>query len=322
MALEEDELSPQVEKRTLPEQMGPGAVFVALLTMVFWGGTAVSNQFALDVIPPILLGGLRFALAALFMAGWCLLEGSPLLLKRGQWTVGWIMGILLFLQIAAFNVGTDYSSSSNASILVNSYIFWVAGSEFLFFHTVRLNRTQWGGLILAGLGCACVFFNTGTTSPQSEDVPTLKGDLILALSGFLMAIKILYTKYAVRHISPTTLIFWHDILGALMFFVCSPLVGEKVTGPMTLVSWAALLYNGLIVSGYCFGANALLLRRYGASQVSVFSFGTPIVGVLLGVLMRGDVLSVRLFAGGLFVAAGIYLVNKQTTARRAVRQNA
>lgn len=310
MAPTEHENSSSAESRSVPEKMGPGAIFVALLTMVFWGGTAVSNQFALDVIPPVLLGGVRFVLAALFMAGWCLLEGAPLLLKRGQWGVGWIMGILLFLQIATFNIGTEYSSSSHASILVNSYIFWVAGSEFLFFHTVRLNQIQWAGLFLAGIGCVCVFFNTGIASSQSADVPTLKGDLILALSGFLMGVKILYTKHAVRFVPPTTLIFWHDILGALMFFICSPLIGETVTGRMTLVSWIATLYAGLIVSGYCFGANAALLRRYGASQVSVFSFGTPIVGVLLGVLMRGDVLSAGLLAGGLFVAAGIYLVNK------------
>lgn len=292
------------------EPMGPMSVCIAILTTVLWGGTAVSNQIAMDVIPPVMQGGVRFILAAAFMFPWCLLNGSPLLLKRGQWRPAWIMGLLLFLQIGTFNVGSKWSSTSHASILVNSFIFWVAGCEFLFFHTVLLGRLQWIGLILAGVGCGWVFLKTGSAVAGGVDIPTVRGDLVLALSGLILGIKILYTKYAVRQIVPETLILWHDLLGALMFFICSPLLGEKLRGSMTFTTWIATLFSGLIVSGYCFGANAVLLRRHGASQVSVYSFATPIIGVILGVLMRGDELSLGLLVGGILVAIGIFLVNK------------
>ncbi|WP_437225369.1 DMT family transporter [Planctomicrobium sp. SH661] len=307
---DEPEFRPVAETRSVPEPMGPMSVFVAILTTVFWGGTAVSNQFAMDVIPPILLGGIRFVLAAVFMYVWCMLNGSPLLLKKGQWGMGWILGLLLFLQIGTFNIGSRWSTTSHASVLVNSYIFWVAGFEFLFFKTMMLNRVQWTGLILAGIGCGWVFLNTGTASKGAYDEPTIQGDLVLAVSGFLLAVKTLYTKHTVRHVSPGTIILWHDILGALMFFVCSVLLGEKVEATMTMTTWIATLYAGLIVSGYCFGANAALLRRHGASQVSVFSFLTPIIGVVLGVALRGDTLSLGLLIGGILVTIGIYLVNR------------
>lgn len=292
--------------------MGPGAVFVAILTMVFWGGTGVSNLYALDVIPPVMLGGVRFILAALFMVPWCWLNRSPLLLKRGEWTAGWIMGFLLFLQIGTFNIGSDWSNSSHSSILVNSYIFWVALCESLILRTIWLTGLQWCGLIVAGIGCSWVFLNTGETATGGQDIPTIRGDLVLALSGFILAVKILYTKHAVRKIVPETLILWHDILGSLMFFATSLLLGERLAGPMTTTAWLAALFSGLIVSGYCFGANAVLLRRHGASQVSVFSFGTPIIGVILGVWMRNDQLSSSLLLGGALVTIGIVLVNRQS----------
>jgi drug/metabolite transporter (DMT)-like permease len=77
----------------------------------------------------------------------------------------------------------------------------------------------------------------------------------------------------------------------------------------------ALLYSGFVVSGFCFAANAWQLRRHGASQVSVFSFTTPIFGVALGVLLRGDVLSPWLLVSGVAVAVGITMVNlKEETA--------
>lgn len=310
MSVAAPESLPSAKTRSAPEPMGTMSIVIALLTTIFWGGTAVSNQFAMDVIPPVMLGGVRFGLAALFMFFWCLKNRSPLMLKRGEWGVAWVLGFLLFLQIGTFNIGSKWSSTSHASILVNTFIFWVAACECLFFHTVFLKFGQWVGLALAGLGCGWVFLNTGVAAEGVYDIPTIGGDLVLALSGMILGVKILYTKHAVRHVAPATVIFWHDILGALMFFVSSPLVGEKMNGSKTMTTWIAVLYAGLIVSGYCFGANAELLRRHGASQVSVYSFATPVIGVFLGVLLRGDQLSLALLFGGILVAAGIYLVNK------------
>jgi len=294
----------------ISEPMGPSSIFVAILTMVLWGGTAVSNQIAMDVIPPVLQGGVRFILAAAFMFPWCWLIGAPLILKRGEWGAGWLMGLLLFLQIGTFNIGSAWSNTSHASILVNSYIFWVAACEVLVFKTVWLGTIQWTGLMLAGVGCGWVFLNTGPAAGGAIDTPSIAGDLVLTLSGFILAIKILYTKHAVRNIAPETLILWHDLLGSLMFFIASPMIGERLTGRMTLSTWLATLFAGLIVSGYCFGANAVLLRRHGASQVSVYSFGTPVIGVILGVLMRGDQLSSALVFGGILVTLGIFFVNR------------
>ncbi|SFJ53851.1 DMT family transporter [Planctomicrobium piriforme] len=292
------------------QPMGASSVSLAILTTVFWGGTAVSNQFVMDVLPPLFVGGLRFALAALFMFFWCLLDGSPLGLKRNQWWPVWIMGVLLYLQIGTFNIGADRSSTSHASILVNSYIFWVAVWEHFISRTIQLVGRQWIGLVLAALGCGWVFLETGPSQAGSYDEPTVIGDLILALSGFILAIKIVYTKECVRVVPPGTLILWHDIVGTLLFFITCPLLETQKWGRMTPEAWWALLYSGLIVSGFCFGANAMLLRKHGASQVSVFSFGTPIVGVALGVWLRGDHLSIGLLGGGILVAIGIYLVNK------------
>ena len=52
-----------------------------------------------------------------------------------------------------------------------------------------------------------------------------------------------------------------------------------------------------------------LLRRYLASQLGVFSFLTPLFGVLLGVWLLGESLEPRFVAGGSLVLAGIGLVS-------------
>lgn len=294
------------------QALGPVSVALALLTMVLWGGTAVSNQFAMDGLPPVFVGGIRFGLAAVFMVGWCWFEGSPLLLKQREWRMAAWLGVLLFVQIGSFNIGVHQSSSSHASILVNSYIFWVAAYETLIQRTVRLRWWQWSGLLLAGSGCLLLVLSTSESpaSGTSLDTPTLRGDLILAFSGFALGVKILCTKHAVKQVKPGPLILWHDVVGTLLFFAVSGLWEEHSQNTVNTPAVIALLYGGVVVSGFCFATNALLLRRHGASQISVFSFGTPICGVTLGVLLRGDQLTVWLILAGLLVALGIFLVNR------------
>ncbi|MCA9082272.1 MAG: DMT family transporter, partial [Planctomycetaceae bacterium] len=99
-------------------------------------------------------------------------------------------------------------------------------------------------------------------------------------------------------------------IGTAMFFAWSAAFETVPRISLTRSTIIALLYVGLLVSGFCFAANAWLLKRHGASQVSVFSFATPVCGVTLGVLLRGDQLSLWLALAGVCVAVGIWLTNR------------
>jgi drug/metabolite transporter (DMT)-like permease len=288
------------------------ATLLSLTTAFLWGGTAVSNQFAVDQLPPLLVGGIRFFLAGLFMLPWCLLEKAPIRFTREQLRPVLIMSVLLFVQIGTFNIGCKWSTSSHASLFVNTYIFWVAAVEHFLWRTIRLSFRAFLGLAIAGIGVALLVLSTAkpaTAASSGLDAPTLSGDLVLLLSGLILAVKVLYTKEAVRHIAPGTVILWHDFLGAGLFFIASALSEPMPTAWPNRPAIYALLYGGFVVSGFCFAAHAWQLRTYGASQISVFSFTTPVFGVALGVLLRGDALSPWLLVCGLAVAIGITLVN-------------
>ncbi|MEZ6065931.1 MAG: DMT family transporter [Planctomycetaceae bacterium] len=299
-----------------------------LLLALLWAGTSVTAREAVDRVPPLAVGGIRFGLATIFMLGWCQWEKVPLRLHRGQWLPAVVMAVLLFLQIATFNLGVAWSTASHSTLLVNTYIFWVAIADHFFTRALRLNGRQWTGLLIAALGAALLFIDTPSPGPApvsaaslpsdarmpagipARDAPSLPGDATLALSAFLLAIKVLYTKAAVRHVPPGTLIFWHDLLGTLLFLGFSGLFETWHPDPWTPAIVDSLLYAGLIVSGFCFAAHAWLLKRHGASQISVFSFATPVFGVFLAVLFRGDQLSAWLLLSGLLVAVGIVFVNR------------
>ena len=128
--------------------------------------------------------------------------------------------------------------------------------------------------------------------------------------ALILAIKIIYTKHAIKHVEPGKLILWHDIIGVALFAICCAMfesVSIKSINPPAIIG---LLYQGLVVAGFCFAVQTRLLKRHPTSMLAVFSFATPLFGVTLAAIFRDDSLSPWLIAAGLFVALGIWLVNR------------
>lgn len=310
MTVEDPHRSSAARIATAPHYFGPGAVALSLLTAALWGGTAVGSAFAMDALPPIAVGGLRFALAAVFMIGWCRWERSPLWLQRRQWSPSLISGMLLFVQIASFNWGQSRTTTSHTSLFINTYIFWVAAYEHFVTRQFRMNWRQLAGLLIAAAGVLVLVSSTAVPSQRGAgmDQPTLLGDAIMLFSGFVLGVKVIQTKHAVRTVPPGTLTLWHDVIGVALFAAYSAAFETIDASRVTSATVWSLLFVGLAVSGFCFAGQAWLLQRYSASIVSVFSFATPVFGVALGVLLRGDALSPWLLAAGACVAVGIVLV--------------
>ncbi|MDP6778829.1 MAG: DMT family transporter, partial [Candidatus Latescibacteria bacterium] len=74
---------------------------------------------------------------------------------------------------------------------------------------------------------------------------------------------------------------------------------------------AAVLYQGLVIAGFCFIVATSLLRRYRASRLGVFGFITPVFGVLLSNLLLGEGVSAGLLVSVVLVGAGIAIVNSE-----------
>jgi len=291
------------------------AAALALLTAMLWGGTAVSTRFAVDAVPPLAVAAIRFAIAAVFMLGWCRWERAPLRLRRDQLGPSLIAGFLLFVQIATFSEGTFRSTASHVTLFINTFVFWVAAIEHFVTRAHRLTGRQVSGLFVAAAGVVLLVAATAGAEEEAagRDSNTLLGDGLLLTSALLLAIKVVYTRFAVRTVPPGTLTLWHDVFGVLLFVIYSALFETVDLRSIEAPAVWAIAYVGLVVSGFCFAAQAWLLKRYSASLISVFSFSTPVFGVALAVVLRGDSLSPWLLASGAAVAVGILLVTQGPT---------
>jgi len=294
---------------------------LALFCAALWGGTAVAIRFSQDDWPPLGTAGLRFALGTLFLAGWCRVEGQSLALRTGQLRPILVVGGLLFVQIGLFHIGLAHTSSGHGSVMIGSNPVWVALLAHFALRGDPLTLTKVVGLAVATAGVVTVFAGQqASAAAQSAavatvgtfDVPTLLGDAIVLASGWLLATKTVYTKHALSSVEPSKLLFWSNLLGTALLLTSGLLLEGVDRFTYSHATMLGLLYQGLVVAGFCFAAWTALLRRHRASQLAVFGFAQPLFGICFGMWFRHDLLNPWLIAGGVAVALGILIVTRES----------
>lgn len=284
-----------------------------------WGGTSVAIRFTQDAWPPLGTAAIRFSLGTLFVGLWCTVRREPLRLQAGQLPAIVYVGVMLFAQIGLFHWGLTRTNASHGSVIIGSHCLWVALLAHFLLHDERLSLAKGVGLLAAIVGVGTVVFGqTEAPAAGRGDPATVAGDLILLVSAVLLAVKTVYSKHALGWVEPGKLLFWSNLVGSLLLCAASLLWegtgGYRFTWPAVL----AMLYQGLIVAGFCFAVWTAMLRRHRASQLAVFTFAQPLFGMSLAMLLRGDAPSAALLTGGLMVGAGIYLVTRDEGREAAV----
>lgn len=277
-----------------------------LLIVALWGGNSVAVSFSVDTLPPVAVAAARFAMGMLVMFFWCLFRGIPFRTTRWELWASFVAGFLLFVQISTFNVGVVWTNSTHGAMLINTFPFFVAGIEHWITKTDRLSVRRLIGMVVAVLGVAAVMLDSNALKSGTSSF--LAGDLLLLFSSLMLAIRVVYTGRVVQKMNPGKLIFWHDVFGVAMFTAWSFGTESFSDASITWPSFLGLLYQGVLIAGFCFVIHASLLQRFSASQISVFSFATPIFGVVFSILLRSEPFTWEIMIGAACVAFGIWCV--------------
>ena len=220
-----------------------------------------------------------------------------------------LIAVLYALHTITLNIGTHLTTASRATIFFYLYPFFTVVFGHFYLPNDRLSTTKVLGVFVAFGGVVLAI----VPNLQGGSVTGyLIGDLIVTLGSCFLGLRITLTKVFVQEIHPYRLLVWLLGLNLPCFYVLSLIFEGDKPIEWTLQSSAGLLYQGWIVTGFCFLVLTSLLRRYKASKLVILGFLMPISGVLFSYLLLGEELSFGLLVGTGLVASGIYLVNRQS----------
>ena len=184
----------------------------------------------------------------------------------------------------------------------------------------RMSRWQVLAIALSYAGVLVVVLgdDAGTTEGVS-----LMGDILSLISAILLGLRIVLISNFAQNVSESKLMMGQQVIGTVLFLVASYAL-ERPAYTLEPEFWIALAYQGLVIAGFGFLANAWLVKKYLPSTITFFYFVMPVAGVTLSWLILNEDPGRGLIAGMALVCVGalVYGGEAYLKAMRPSRQAA
>lgn len=284
----------------------PAASWMLVLCLI-WSMQQVALKASAPDFAPLLQLALRAGIATVLLLAYMRFKGERLTVAHGVWQPGVLLGTLFAVEFLLLGQALRFTSAGHVVVFLYAAPIFAALGLHWRLPAERLSAVQWCGIGLAFTGIALAFLGQGLEGAQNG-WQMLLGDAFALGSAAMWGMSTVTIRLSRLSQLPATQTLLYQLLVA--FCVLLPaawLMGQNHFSP-TPLALASLLYQGVAVCFFSFLMWFVLLRRYLASQLGVFAFLTPILGVVLSAWLLHEPLEPGFAAGALLVLLGILLV--------------
>lgn len=274
------------------------AELILISVTLFWGATFPVVKDAVSETPVLAFLWVRFALAALLLAGCAGRSGFSTLDRRG-WLAGIVLGVLLFLAYLFQTYGLTYTSASNAGFLTGLNVVWVP----LLAGPLLKKPAATGSRIGVVLAVTGLFLLTWQ-SPWSLN----PGDILVFICSVFIALHILGLDVFTRGYDGRALAFVQIATMAILACVGS-LVFEPVSWPRTwsLSLVSAVIITAVFATSYAFWAMTSFQHRTTPTRAALIYTLEPVFAAIFSFWLAGERLSTLGWYGGGLIVTGMII---------------
>ncbi len=237
-------------------------------------------------------------------------------ISRSAWRDGAIIGVLrVGLVPMLFISSLQYVSAGVEGIFITIIPASTAALAAVVLHE-RLGRNQILGLAIGLVGAILIvaFGDSGI----GADGGNVRIGAMFALGGVLAAAAsgVLSRKYAPRH-HTTELAIPMFFAGALVAVATGLLFQDIDFAGVATTSWVVLIGLGVGSTFLPFFATLFASRHTSAARVALTGYLAPVVGVVAGVVLLGEVLTVPIVIGAVLALVGVAVAGRTRHPDRA-----
>jgi drug/metabolite transporter (DMT)-like permease len=220
----------------------------------------------------------------------------------------WSVGLLNALCIALQNVGMTMTTATNAVLLFNMCVGFVA----IFAAVILKERLARQVILGIGVGMAGVLLISTNGDLSSIYSGTFQGNLLIFLSGVLWALCTVYLKRVVDGQRDALMVT------AGMFIISSvflaPLALAFTTNyAMGGLAWASVIWVGVVCTGAAFLAYNIGLRHVSVTAATVILLSEVVFTMLFALMLLGEVPTGSIALGGLLVVISVLMIAFSTS---------
>lgn len=279
--------------------------FVAIY--VVWGSTYLAIRYAVQTIPPFLMSGSRFLLFGLILYGWSRRHESNSV-EFQYWKAAAIVGACLLLGgIGGVSWAEQRVPSAITSLIASTAPLWIVLMDWL-----RPSGKRPGALVFIGIviGMFGLFLLIEPQNVHAGSNLDKTGTLVLLLASLFWAAGSLHSRYGPHPASPVMATAMQTITGSAMLLVVAAFFGEFAQfnfGRVSQASWIAYFYL-MTFGSLAYTAYIWLLKVSTPARAATHAYVNPIVAVLLGWLIAGEVITPRILLSAAIIVASVTLI--------------
>ncbi|MBX3654913.1 MAG: DMT family transporter [Ramlibacter sp.] len=285
------------------------SISLLVVCCLFWGFQQILIKTTVGEVPPLWQASLRMVGATALLWGWCVLRGVKLFERDGSLRAGLLAGALFAGEFCCIYLGLMNTTASRLTVFLYTSPFVVALLLPRLVPSETLRPVQWVGLGIAFAAVAVAFsegFLHGSTRSQ------LVGDALALAAGTLWGLTTLVIRASrMGHISAEKTLFYQVGVTAVVAPLLSLVLGEPWGLGYSTQAWVSIGLQTAVGAFASYLTWMWLLRHYPATQMSSFTFLTPLFALVFGVVLLGEPLTLQLVLALAGVAVGIVLVNRK-----------
>jgi drug/metabolite transporter (DMT)-like permease len=259
---------------------------------IVWGSTYLAMKFAVDTIPPFLMGAVRFLIAGALLVAWSAWRGRAQATRLAWRNAAIVGGLLLFWGNGSIAWSTQRVPSGVISLLVATVPLWLVVLEGL--KGRRPTAPQVAGVAVGLVGVSLLVLPSDG-SLRSAPIDPLGAAAVL-LSALMWTTGSLFSRTAEQAPYAPMASGMQMLCGGAMLAVLSVVTGEPGRVALDAVTMRSALSVGyLIVFGSLVGFSTYmwLLQKASPTAVGTYAYVNPAVAVALGALFAGERLPTR-----------------------------
>ncbi|MBI5652454.1 MAG: EamA family transporter [Chloroflexi bacterium] len=299
-----------MSQHTVPARWRVIAAFAAVY--LIWGSTYLAMRFAIETIPPFLMGAVRYLGAGALLYAITRRRGAP---TRLHWRDALIVGALLpFGGNGGVIWSQQFVPSSIAALIVATASLWM-----VLLNWVRGDRVRptLGVILGIGLGLFGIALLVGIGEGGMNYNPI--GIIVLLFAALAWASGSLYSRRAHTPADPLQATALQMLVASGLFIIAGIATGEPQRVRLDLVSQRSLFAVGyLIVFGslIAYSAYVWILRVSTPTRASTYAFVNPVIAVFLGWALGGETITPRTIIATIAIVVAVALIVTQQSPAR------
>ncbi len=284
-------------------------ILLAFAAVYFiWGSTYLATRFAVEAMPPFLMGSSRMLLAGGLLYGFARLRGaqSP---TRGELRSAALSGVLMLgFGNGAVVWSIQFVPSGIVALIVACVPLWMVLADWLRPKGSRPRAPVVLGVVLGLVGILLlvgprIFVGVSDIHPV--------GVVALLLGSMSWAIGSLFTRHQEKPRSALISIALQMSAAGVAFLIAAILFGDfprfSVENLTTkgIVSWVYLVLGGSLVA---YTAYVYLLGVVTPAQAATYAYVNPVIAVALGAMFAAEPLTVRTLVAAAVILSGVAII--------------